>query len=137
MVDIQKLFDAMSDNARRDRARYHLTLGQAIERLDGCDQAGAVVFSDGGHPGEADSYRGYYSDLALAPNGNLRTVAELVAELRRALNATFEGYKGGDFVMGPNTPLWRAPYGSTGEAIVDLVTQGTTVTLVTRDLEAL
>ena len=26
------------------------------------------------------------------------------------MGATFEGYKGGDFLMGKNTPLWVANY---------------------------
>ena len=134
-MDMQKLLNAMSDGWRRDRSKYHLTLGDAMERLAKVDPEMRVQFEDGISPGEADSYRGYYSDLALEPCGTLDTAGKLHAELSKALNATFEGYKGGDFVMGAETPLWRATYGCCGPAIVGITEANGVAVLTTKEVD--
>lgn len=105
----------MNDAGRRTRSGYHLTLGAAIQMA--VKATGSVRFSDGGGPGSEHSYRGYYSDLSFAP-GDALPAADFLAQCKNALDATYEGYKGGDFVMGPETPLWRATYGRTGDAII-------------------
>jgi len=114
-MDIQKLMDALSEASRNTRSDYHVTLGQLIELVKGT--TGLVRFTDGGGPGEEMSYRGYYSDLSFG-EGPPAQAAAFLEQLQKALGATYEGYKGGDYVMGPETPLWRGIYGSTGDAIV-------------------
>lgn len=133
MLNIQALMDSMSALDRKTRASYHLTLGAAIEALSAVDPAMTVTTSRGGGVGEADSYRGYYADLALAHVADKGTAAELLATLKAALNNTFTGYKGGDFVMDANTPLWAAGYGDCGPAIVDMRV-GEQVVLVLKDV---
>lgn len=134
-MDIQKMFDAFCDSARQDRSKYHITLGELIEKLKQSEKELPVVFSDGGAPGEGDSYRGYYSDFALE-----RTEASTVEELQgyledEVLNKTFEGYKGGEYAMSEDAPLWVAPYGSCGPAIVGYADDGERVVLTTKDVD--
>jgi hypothetical protein len=57
------------------------------------------------------SYRGDYTDLAFEPTCNERLV-EMVAAARRALGATFQGWKGGDYTMTKTTLCWLANQGS-------------------------
>jgi hypothetical protein len=133
-MDIQKLFDTMSDVSRRDRSRYHLTLGSLITELEKLEYDCPVEFSDGGSPREPHSYRGYYSDLSFA-NGAAISAKELLAICRGSLGQTYEGYKGGDFVMGPETPLWRAPYGCCGDAIISFTATPEKVVLGTRNVD--
>jgi hypothetical protein len=70
-------------------------------------------------PDQLGSYRGYYEDLALDyQTGATVHVADLLPQLRDALGRSFEGYKGGEFVMHRGTNVWVAPYGeSWGTAI--------------------
>jgi hypothetical protein len=134
-MDLLKLIDTMSDAMRRGRTNYHLTLGELISKLKDSKKVLPVVFSDGGAPVEGNSYRGYYSDFSFE-RGESATAGGLQAYLEdEVLDKTFEGYKGGDFTMGEDTPLWVAPYGSTGLAIVDYKDEGHRVVLVTKDVD--
>lgn len=121
-MDIQKMMNAVSAETRRIRSQYHLTLGEAIEALEKLPGDAPVVFDIGKSPALLDSYRGYYDDLAFSvDNGNPPTVDGVLALCRRALDATFGGYKGGDFVMTAETPLWVAEYGeASGIAVIGI-----------------
>lgn len=59
---------------------------------------------------EPMSYRGYYYDVAFEPAHNV-TVASMLAHAKSALGATFMGYKGGDYTMGPYTDCYIAGWG--------------------------
>ena len=66
------------------------------------------------------SYRGYYSDLAFEKDDGLRSVKELLDSCKSCMGQVFEGYKGGDFVMGALTPVWIAEYGCCGVKIMGI-----------------
>lgn len=134
-MDIQKLMDTMSDGWRRDRSRYHLTLGGLIAALEAVEAETPVQFDSGGAPAEPDSYRGYYSDLAFCADSEARNAGEVLADCKSALGGTFTGYKGGEFVMEADTPLWVAPYGCCGPAIVDTRQADGKLILVTKDVD--
>jgi len=137
MFDMQKLVDAMGDAARVERSNYHLTLGEAIAKLEAMDAALPVVCSDdtSSAPGYAMSYRGYYSDLAFAPVP-ATDVGAFLATCRNALDTTMEGYKGGEYLMHKDVPLWIAEYGCSGNrAVVDLVQVDDKAVLVIKNLE--
>ena len=91
-----------------------MTLGKLIAALK------AVPNQDGVVPwgfGEPDSYRGYYEDVAFEPASNV-TIAGMLRHAESALGATFEGYKGGDFLMDENTRCWVSEHGrASGELI--------------------
>lgn len=136
MTDIQKLFDAMSDTARVERSHYHLTLGAAITKLEAMDPALTVVCSDDASsaPGYAMSYRGYYSDIAFSPVP-ATDVAAFLATCRNALDTTMEGYKGGEYLMHKDVPIWIAEYGCSGDrAVVDLVQVDGKAVLIIKNL---
>ena len=59
---------------------------------------------------EPMSYRGSYYDVAFEPAHNV-TVASMLSHAKKALGATFIGYKGGDYTMGPYTPCYIARWG--------------------------
>lgn len=63
------------------------------------------------------SYRGFYDELAFELVHDV-TVAEMLADARSALNATYQGWKGGDYTMDRYTPVWLVPgRGCTGETL--------------------
>lgn len=62
------------------------------------------------------SYRGYYECLAFQPKENV-TCGEMLEDAKSALGKTFEGYKGGEYVMGEYTDVYIAEHGNTGEQI--------------------
>lgn len=135
-MDLQKLVDSMSDIDRQTRARYHLTLGQAISRLNLFNKTLRVVFDWSRlAPCNPDSYRGYYSDLALAECEKHITVHDFSEMLKECLDKSFYGYKGGDFIMDKDTPLWAAEYGSSGRAIMRLEKRDESVLILTKYLD--
>ena len=136
-MDIQALVNAIGESGRLTRSRYQMTLGKMLRALEGCDGDMAVVFhgADSGSPGHPHSYRGYYSDLSFETVAEPVTVAEFKKQCSKALGTTYEGYKGGDFIMAEDTPLWCASYGRCGNAIIDLSTVDGKVMLFTKDVE--
>jgi hypothetical protein len=69
------------------------------------------------YPTELMSWRGVYAELSFGFSfeGKEPTVKKIITELREAVGKTYEGYKGGDFVMGRSTPVWVANYGNSGD----------------------
>ncbi len=134
-MDFQRAFDAMSDLHRRDRSRYHLTLSDAIARLEALDDEAPIQTTEGDGLGRPHSYRGYYSDLSLEPQDKSVTVGDLLIALREARGKTYQGYKGGDFLMDDRTPLWCAHYGCTGLAIMGIEDRGGVAVVILKDVE--
>jgi hypothetical protein len=98
----------------------HLTLGQLVDKLDGYVEE-ETKGQD--HPvrcgfGAAMSYRGDYSMVAFEPQADTR-LGQMLGYARRALGATFTGWKGGDFEMKEDTPVWIAKDGDLGAPMTD------------------
>lgn len=87
--------------------------------------------------GDIDSYRGYYSDLAIEPGyPEEREVADVYDMLNAAIGSTFEGYKGGDFVMHADTPVWVSLYGNTsGIGVTGVVATNRLAVITTARIE--
>lgn len=85
-----------------------IVLGSLIEKLraEGEDAFVAPAL------GSPHSYRGYYSELCLEIVGSSMPAAQLAEMLEQCLDATFEGYKGGDFTMNQYTDVWIGEYGT-------------------------
>ncbi len=97
-----------------------MRLGELIERLEAFPHQDAIVrFSDGRKPYEFHSWRGDYAQLTLSEGyGNIETfdgvpspkwpvtVGELLIKATRAVGAKFQGWKGGDFTMSVDSPVW-------------------------------
>lgn len=110
MFNLQGAMDALNDACKQERSYYHLKLGELIDSLIKFDQKSIVKTSNGNYiENEAYSYRGYYSDLAIhfTPyEENACTVEELYSTLSEILDTELIGYKGGDFLMDKDVPLW-------------------------------
>lgn len=119
MNHMQALVDGMSAQWARERAETQMTLGKMIEALEAMPPERAID-----RLGELDSYRGYYSDLAFEPASGKMPAAELLNACKAAMGKVFQGYKGGDFMMGALTPLWIAPYGCCGQKIMGFTDDG-------------
>lgn len=135
---LQAMVDAIGEMGRKTRSGYHVTLGKMIEVLSAAvanNPETPVMLESGLSLSDPHSYRGYYSDLSFAPVSNTVTVSEMLAECKAALGETFEGYKGGDFYMGDDTPLWAAPDGCCGEAIVGFRPEADRLVIITKDVD--
>jgi len=138
-MDMQKLVDAIGNATRNVRSDYHLTLGAAIRELSMLPKPYVVAFDFNNHsPGEEMSYRGYYSDLAFEPEADEpKTVEVFLHQLKAAVDKEYMGYKGGDFLMGGDTPLWVSSYGTTNgsKAVVGIRVDVDKITLMTKEVD--
>jgi hypothetical protein len=135
-MDVQQLMNAMMAVSDRERSKYHLTLGELISELETKPEGYKVYFSHNHAlgPNSAHSYRGYYSDLSFNP-GPVVTAGQLLLECKTALGKTFEGWKGGDYLMVDPAPLWTAVEGETGLAIIATNETDSGICLVTKDVD--
>lgn len=135
-MDMQAAVNALNNALRDDRTKYHLTLGQLIAALDEIRRDMPVRFDTGSYPRGAHSYRGYYSDLAFEPTTTGVTVADLLGECLSVLDTCLQGYKGGDYLMDEDTPLWEAEYGcGSGRAIMGVSEVDGSLVLQTKAVE--
>lgn len=114
-MDIQAMIKGMSQQWQEERAESQMTLGRLIDFLK-TQPADKKIAGFG----EANSYRGYHSDLAFEPSLEEQTVSKFLEYCKSAMGEVFEGYKGGEFVMGRNTPLWIAFYGECGPRLIEV-----------------
>lgn len=90
-----------------------MTLGQLIAFLENRDPDKIVPLGFN----NPHSYRGYYDQLAFEPVSNV-TIGEMLNCAKQSLGKTFEGYKGGDYIMYEYTDVWISRYGwNDGEKI--------------------
>lgn len=116
-----------------------MTLGELIDAFESIPKDADVYFDFADlYPGEFDSYRGFYNQLALSWSEYPCTVETFMTRLHSADGNTYQGYKGGWFQMSRNTPVWVSNYGrASGTMIVDVVRLGKSVALIiTRHKEA-
>lgn len=143
-----------SQREKRFQKSKQLSLGELIQKIEELgltyaagEEAKTVCFDFGSAiPTTLNSWRGIYAELALGyklsgydsndehfPNV---TAESLLNELKSALNKSFEGWKGGDFIMGENTPVWVANPGNSGDtAIIDVIDDGWRLILITQFTE--
>lgn len=102
-----------------ERARTQMTLGKLISALKVMPNEAMVSNLNNAH-----SYRGYYSDLAFERGIGEIPASELLSACQSAIDKVFEGYKGGDFLMGAHTPVWVANYGQEGSKLIAIGCDG-------------
>lgn len=88
------------------------TLGDLIEFLETMDPE--MTVKDGF--GSPHSDRGSYDELAFDPAPEAR-IGDMLANAKSANGGTFEGWKGGDFTMCRETPVYIGEYGDCGDPI--------------------
>jgi hypothetical protein len=132
VAGLQALARQASDASAR--AQGIMSLGDIRRALSAVPGTTPVVLDTGGHPGDVDSYRGYYERLAIA-QGDPITAAEFVKVLDDADGSTFMGYKGGEYTMHSGTFVHVAEYGDCGRAVVGVHVDGDVVVIETEGEE--
>jgi hypothetical protein len=99
-----------------------MTLGGLISRLKELDPDMEMDGICRSH-----SYRGYYGDLAFE-SGERKTVWKTLAYIEECVGRQYCGWKGGNFYMDEDTPIWIANEGSTGVCIISINNDGSIVT---------
>lgn len=148
-MDFQTFIDnAVQAERQKELANSpQLLLGELILKLEQVKNKELPLFIDllEKRPKGIDSWRGSYCELAIQTEsfgsyntdvvtyeseyGNSYaqkeigcenpTVAQWIEVLKDAIGKTFVGYKGGDFLMSKNTPVWLAEHGSSSFKIDD------------------
>lgn len=122
-MTFEEILKLQMDNVNAQRVQDHkgMTISEMVAILKTCDPEKEVWFDfEYLIPTGFDSYRGYYSDLAIkfAPidryNTNVMTCKEFTNKLKECIGKEFTGYKGGEFTMSEDTPVWVANYGNSG-----------------------
>jgi hypothetical protein len=126
-----------------------ITVGELIEKLKAIDLSEddrePVVefdFGDARPTGYIASWRGVYSEMALgyeaydyAYDGK-PTISELISNLESQIGEQRTGWKGGQYTINSNSPLWVANSGSGSHtAIVDVIRPLWSIVIVTKNLE--
>lgn len=140
-------YAAVADQVRAMRREEflgsgQLSLGRLIAELKAIKKPDtATVRFDFGYlyPTGFESYRGFYDELALGwtfHEDSERLAWSLLEAAEAAVGATFHGYKGGDYVMSLETPVWVARMGEAPSTILSDVTDlGWEVVLNTQHFE--
>lgn len=134
MIEFNELVKAIAETGFDTRKLYHITLGKLIEILKNYPEKN-VIFDNMKYPSKPHSYRGYYSDLAFEESNRIISSKEFIEVLEECIDKNFEGYKGSDFKMNKDTPLWKAEYGDFGESIIDFYIENLNVVLKTKLLD--
>ena len=140
-MSLEKILRAQCDAMRAEKlaTTHQLLLGELILKLEAMPSTGGVRFDflNAGRecaPTRLMSWRGVYAELALGFDSMTEapTVFDLIAKMQAAVGKKFEGYKGGEFRMGRQTPVWVSNYGESDDRyIVDVTHKDGRVTLVT------
>ncbi len=86
-----------------------LTVGSLIKMLESVlDRSLPLAFCQGIYPSEFWSYRGYYEDLAVGVTTFPVTVGEWLEKLKDQVGVKHDGWKGGEYEVTMQTPLWVA-----------------------------
>lgn len=110
----------MSGDEQNKRSQTQMTLGEVILTFKNMDKNALMYGLSDPH-----SYRGYYCDLAVENyTCGQKTVEDTLGMFEDCLGAKFEGYKGGDFIMTKNTPVWVAVYGCCGQKLMKILKDG-------------
>lgn len=112
-----------------------MDLGTLTDIVLACP-VGTIVMTDMGESvSNPHSYRGYYEQLAVEPSGQENTLSEVFgAELDAVIGTELEGWKGGEFYMDTDTPVWLSHEGTySGRAIIGAELRGNILVLITEE----
>ena len=90
----------------------NMTLSKLIEWLEQQEQE--LVVKDGFSTPHSD--RGDYSELAFSPEPEAQ-IGEMLKHAKSALGTTFQGWKGGNYMMEEFTSVYIGELGESGEEI--------------------
>lgn len=146
-----------ANRKHRMESSDQLTLGKLIEKLKPIVakqkeiikkyQSEALIQYDFEYcyPTHFDSWRGSYNELSLniclggykkEEQEKELTVSGFLKMCEETIGKTFQGWKGGDFKMDEDTPIWIANSGNSGEtALIDVYDNEYSVILMTGQRE--
>jgi hypothetical protein len=94
-----------------------------------------VSFDFGNYsPSGLCSWRGSYEELSIEHSNDRITFIEFQKMIENAKGQSFEGWKGGEYTMDENTPVWVAEAGTMGHTVVHdiILTENNGVIIETR-----
>lgn len=112
------------------------SLRSLLEALKDLPETAPVVFDFCYlNPTTVDSYRGYYEHLALgwSTHGDKQN-RDMRRNLSDANGSTFEGYKGGEYMMTPETPVWVDNYGDVSRTAIVAIEFDYVIRLITKSV---
>lgn len=118
MTDLQTTVNNMAKARRNDAFGYKLI--NFIEDLEKVNPEKFIRYQAPIPliPTAFDSWRGNYCDLALGfeiwKDHSPVLAKNLLQQAKECIGKEFEGYKGGEFVMSEDTPIYIANYGCSG-----------------------
>jgi hypothetical protein len=119
--EIEAIFDDLQNNnpghapGKENYMLNNTTLGDLIKWLEKQDPEMEVL--DGFSTPHSD--RGSYDELAFTPEPKAK-IKDMLYHAQSALEATFEGYKGGEYKMTEYTPVYIGVFGSCGNPITPI-----------------
>ena len=155
-MDLQNYLQQETKKMRDDSFSNseQLTLGEIIDKLKPLiskqesiskkyDHEATVVFDfEYAFPINFGSWRGSYSELSLSfgfvgykfeSDEKSMGLSEFLKKCEETVGKTFEGWKGGDFTMDRDTPVWVANQGNSGNTgIIDIVDNEYEIILITK-----
>lgn len=116
-----------------------LTIGQLIELLEWASKRledDCSVYYDFGWfaPTDFYSWRGAYDEGCLSIRAGEKALkcSELIGLLKSYIGKTMHGYKGGEYPIHKDCPLWVADSNMSGHtAVFDVITNGYQIILIT------
>lgn len=112
------------------------TLGELSLKLTPLPHDKLVRFSNGSHPNNFHSYRGYYKQVAIEETMLELDCSAFLQQVDDAIGQTYEGWKGGDYTMHRGTFVFVSEEGTaSGIMITDVVEHEDFIELVTRELD--
>lgn len=132
-MNYQDLIHAVNEATKMEAGKEY-NLGKLILDLEKQDGNLKIVIDTNGIPISFSSYRGYYNRLAIEyENTGSMTVKEFLKRAKNIVGRTFEGYKGGNYLMDEETPIYVSNYGEAeGLKVIDIKKKKNNVTIVTR-----
>lgn len=127
---LQAMISIFAGNIRKQQFNDsdQLSLGELIKKLEfishsNKDEEPWVVFDFAdAYPIGLSSYRGYYDELAINYGAyeydDLPSLRAVIKLLKEALGKIYTGWKGGEYKMDKDTPLWVANDGGCTKTMV-------------------
>lgn len=114
-----------------------MDLGTLVDTVRNAPKGTIVVTDTGESVSNPHSYRGYYEQASIEPSSTGQTLSEdFAAELDAFIDTEAEGWKGGEFYMDSDTPVWISPEGTyTGRALVGIEMDGNVMVLMTEEID--
>lgn len=148
MNNINKIVE--QDRIRRFKDNEQLSLGELIDKLKDCidinkDNKKVVFDFEYAFPTGLNIWRGSYSELSINYSFNgydndyhyndkePLEINEFIKLCQESIGKVYHGWKGGEYTMTEDTPLWVANSGNSGNtAVIDIFDNGYEVVIITK-----